>query len=255
MLGVIAACWLFARKHGIPSLHVYDVAALGCTPGLFLGRIANFINGELQGFALPKPEQANPPWWSVKFPQDMLEWPASRLAELQQVVGHIGIGAAEWAQSVQNMGQSNKPAQDFVMGAVHRLIEATQRQDQQVIEALRPLLDARYPSQLLQALTDGPLLALPLVLIWLKPRKPGVVGCWFLIIYGILRIATEHFRMPDAGVALLWGLSRGRVLSILMIVAGAGLLVWASRRAAPHIGGLLRGRQSPVAVSSAPPAP
>jgi phosphatidylglycerol:prolipoprotein diacylglycerol transferase len=48
-IGVIAALVLFARGQRIELLRLADVAA-ACTPiGLFFGRIANFINGELWG--------------------------------------------------------------------------------------------------------------------------------------------------------------------------------------------------------------
>ena len=42
---------LFARKRGIPVLSLIDVIARSVTIGLFLGRLANFINGELWGRA------------------------------------------------------------------------------------------------------------------------------------------------------------------------------------------------------------
>ena len=49
LLGTIVALWLFSKRRGIPAMVVADLAA-GVTPiGLFLGRIGNFINGELWG--------------------------------------------------------------------------------------------------------------------------------------------------------------------------------------------------------------
>jgi phosphatidylglycerol:prolipoprotein diacylglycerol transferase len=64
------------------------------------------------------------------------------------------------------------------------------------------------------------------IILWLiarKPRMPGVVGCWFLIAYGILRITTELVRLPDANLAVqrVLGLSRGQWLSVAMIAVGA----------------------------------
>ena len=49
LLGVTAAMWLFARKQSVHVLHVSDRVAMVAPIGLFLGRISNFINGELQG--------------------------------------------------------------------------------------------------------------------------------------------------------------------------------------------------------------
>lgn len=48
-MGVILAIILFARKRGISILAVLDAAAVATPIGLFFGRIANFINGELYG--------------------------------------------------------------------------------------------------------------------------------------------------------------------------------------------------------------
>jgi phosphatidylglycerol:prolipoprotein diacylglycerol transferase len=62
MLGVIAALFFFARRNRLPFYVAADAAAI-CTPiGLGLGRIANFINGELWG------RPTNVPW-AVVFPK------------------------------------------------------------------------------------------------------------------------------------------------------------------------------------------
>jgi len=49
ILGVLVAFWLFARSRKVPLSHLLDLACLTAPMGLFLGRIANFINGELWG--------------------------------------------------------------------------------------------------------------------------------------------------------------------------------------------------------------
>ena len=49
LLGVILATWLFCRRHGYSLVAVGDILACAAPLGLFLGRIANFINGELFG--------------------------------------------------------------------------------------------------------------------------------------------------------------------------------------------------------------
>lgn len=61
ILGVIAAVYLFARKHGQPVWELFDNLATWAPVGLFLGRIANFINGELWG----RPTGSD---WGVVFP-------------------------------------------------------------------------------------------------------------------------------------------------------------------------------------------
>ncbi len=60
-LGVIAAAWLYTSKHAIPRLRASDAIAIGVPWGLLLGRIANFINGELWGRPTDLP-------WGVAFP-------------------------------------------------------------------------------------------------------------------------------------------------------------------------------------------
>lgn len=48
-IGVIIAVIWFSRKYKVPLLPLGDIGATVVTPGIFLGRIANFINGELWG--------------------------------------------------------------------------------------------------------------------------------------------------------------------------------------------------------------
>lgn len=62
-LGVVAAGVLFARTEGIPMLRLGDLMGLSVPTGLFLGRIANFINAELWGRPTDLP-------WGVVFPGD-----------------------------------------------------------------------------------------------------------------------------------------------------------------------------------------
>ncbi len=60
-IGVVIALWIFARKHNKSLLQLGDAAAVMTPPGLFLGRLANFINGELWGTPSDVP-------WAVIFP-------------------------------------------------------------------------------------------------------------------------------------------------------------------------------------------
>ncbi|MSR86388.1 prolipoprotein diacylglyceryl transferase [Candidatus Woesearchaeota archaeon] len=49
LVGVVLAAWLYCRKNKIAFLKVADVLSIPALIGLGLGRIANFINGELVG--------------------------------------------------------------------------------------------------------------------------------------------------------------------------------------------------------------
>jgi phosphatidylglycerol:prolipoprotein diacylglycerol transferase len=60
-LGTILAMVLFARSRKIPIWSLIDVIAPSVTFGLFLGRLANFINGELYGRVTDLP-------WGIVFP-------------------------------------------------------------------------------------------------------------------------------------------------------------------------------------------
>ena len=61
VLGVVTVCLLFARKRGFSPLALGDIIACVAPIGLFFGRIANFINGELFGRVTTVP-------WAVIFP-------------------------------------------------------------------------------------------------------------------------------------------------------------------------------------------
>ena len=52
-LGAVLAIVLFARSRGLHALALLDMAAVVTPIGLFFGRIANFVNGELWGRPAP----------------------------------------------------------------------------------------------------------------------------------------------------------------------------------------------------------
>jgi len=97
-----------------------------------------------------------------------------------------------------------------------------------------PAVDAlcRHPSQLYDALTH---LITFFVLVWLYwsvhirkavwaekfQNKPGFVFWCFVFLYGWLRFITNFWR-DDA--ILIWGLSGGQILCVVMIIVGAAYL-------------------------------
>ena len=60
-IGCGVAIVLFALRRGLPMLSLSDVITAVAPIGLFLGRLANFINGELWG----RPSDV---WWAMVFP-------------------------------------------------------------------------------------------------------------------------------------------------------------------------------------------
>ncbi len=73
-LGVVIACWLYGRKHGIRLDRLLDLGAAVSSVGLGLGRLANFINAELWGRPSDMP-------WAVIFPGDSFGRHPSQLYE------------------------------------------------------------------------------------------------------------------------------------------------------------------------------
>lgn len=85
----------------------------------------------------------------------------------------------------------------------------------------------RHPSQLYEAFFEG--LVLFIMLIWFtkKPRPAGSVAGLFLLGYGVFRFGIEYFREPDAHLGLYLGvISQGQILSLPMVIAGMGLMIW-----------------------------
>jgi len=159
-LGVTLAILLFTRARRLPVLAFSDVIAEAIPIGLFFGRIANFINGELFGRETDIP-------WAMVFPNG---------------------------------------------GPV-----------------------PRHPSQLYEAVCEGLLLFLLLLLAEHRGarRRPGIVTGLFLIGYAVARMSGELFRQPDAQLGfLVFGTTMGQLLSIPVLIAGFILIWWARRQPA-----------------------
>lgn len=152
LLGVVIAILVFCLRRHLPTLLTGDIIVTAAPIGLGLGRLGNFINGELWGRVTTVP-------WAMIFP---------------------GAG---------------------------------------------PL--PRHPSQLYEAMLEGPVL---FVLLWWLHRRRVSAGipffCFFLG-YGAIRFFVEFFRQPDAQLGFLWGgATMGQLLSLPMIVLGlSGIVV------------------------------
>lgn len=232
IIGTVIAGVVFARRHGISVAHVIDCMAFSAPPGLCFGRIANWVNGELWGKALPASMQANPPWWSVKYPQEVLEpnFPVESLRSLAPLV------------------DPSQPLPTAIVNAAY-----AHRTD--VIARLEPLLTAYWPSNFIQAATDGPILFGVLALVWLRPRRPGVIAGAFLVTYGAARFLSEQFRQADDGVLTIGFLTLPMMLSVSMMLLGAAVLWRIACSNVQRIGGLLpiSGR-TPAPTSPTPAA-
>ncbi len=75
LIGIIFGTYLFSKTKGISTLFLLDIIACVSPIGIFLGRIANFINGELIG------KVTNVPWSVIFTAVDMLPRHPSQLYE------------------------------------------------------------------------------------------------------------------------------------------------------------------------------
>lgn len=225
MIGIVVAAWLFARKHGLNPLYLFDLCAVSGPIGVIFGRIANFINGELVG----RPAPENLPW-AVKFPQDIFLWPSQevdRLRTLSEVVDKVGVAKDQWFEWMDKY-RFEGGVREQVNGVLTKIVDEIQNGNLAAKEAIAPLLTSRHPSQLYAAASEGLLLFIVLFILWRQPRRPGFIAAAFIIGYSLVRIGDEYFRMPDAHIGFqLLGLTRGQWLSIGMFFVGLLMMfVW-----------------------------
>jgi phosphatidylglycerol:prolipoprotein diacylglycerol transferase len=154
LAGAILGGGWFAHRKKLAFLDLADIGFLSGPIGLFLGRIGNFINGELYGRVTDAP-------WGMVFPDPRA---------------------------------GNLP---------------------------------RHPSQLYEAVLEGPVLFCILWFLGRKKRPAGVVFWAFIACYGTFRFIVEFFREPDVQLGFIaGGLTMGQLLSIPLAVAGAVMIRW-----------------------------
>lgn len=93
---------------------------------------------------------------------------------------------------------------------------------------------ARHPSQLYEAMLEGPVL---LGLLWVTRRfaraYDGRTAGSFVILYSLFRFAVEFTREPDAQIGFIafgW-LTMGQLLSLVLLLGGVAIWLLAPRRA------------------------
>jgi phosphatidylglycerol:prolipoprotein diacylglycerol transferase len=198
VLGIMIFTWWYSRKHRCSWTGLGDNLVVAATPGLFLGRIANFINGELYGRPSDVP-------WAVVFPKEVLEVDTPAAGRVWARIAEALPGTSDLAAVVQT---SPRPEE------INRILA----------EELAP----RHPSQLYEGMLEGLVLFAILWLVRTRFRTPnGLVTGLFFVLYAIFRIVVEQFREPDApGIAMF---TRGQFLSLFMLVAGAAFILAALR--------------------------
>jgi phosphatidylglycerol:prolipoprotein diacylglycerol transferase len=200
MIGLFLFTLFYSRRHHLHWTNLGDNLVVVAPIGLFFGRCANFINGELYGRA------ANVAW-AMQFPKELLEPENAAKADV----------AVDVCQKID----PSLTSPDAIVAAV--------RHNSQVKETLRTILTPRHPSQLYEALCEGVLLFLILWFVRTKFRtRNGVLTGLFFIFYAIFRIIIENFREPDA--SLILGVTRGQFFSFFLIVIGIGFLIFVAMR-------------------------
>jgi phosphatidylglycerol:prolipoprotein diacylglycerol transferase len=160
-VGVIIAIWWLTRANNLSFLRVCDYVACSVPFGLFFGRLANFVNGELWGKPTDVP-------WAMIFPTG---------------------------------------------GPV-----------------------PRHPSQLYEALLEGPLLFAILAFFFWRTQaryQPGKLFGICAIVYGCARFFVEFYREADEQLmefAQRTGLHMGQWLTIPMLILGLYLVVTSKGR-------------------------
>ncbi len=213
ILGLAVFTYIFARRKKISWRGIGDNLCTVAPVGLFLGRMANFINGELYG------RKTNLPW-AVQFPEEIRE--ANFLSPENLTRADLG----------RELAPLNIPSGPSADSGNTEIIE-TARDNEAVQEILREYLNARHPSQIYQALLEG--LALFLILYILRCKhpglRPGILTGIFFIGYALFRIIGEVFREAADGYIGLF--TRGQFLSLFMVAIGLlfiiSAFVWPSR--------------------------
>jgi phosphatidylglycerol:prolipoprotein diacylglycerol transferase len=82
----------------------------------------------------------------------------------------------------------------------------------------------RHPSQLYEAVLEGIVLQLILIVVRFRSKREGAVALSFMAGYAILRIIGEQFREPDEQIGWWFGgMTQGQLLSAVMLLVTAGL--------------------------------
>lgn len=234
IIGVILAFWAWGRWIKRPMFHLLDQACMFVAIGTPLGRIANFMGGDLWG-------RETGGDWGVRFLMRgplfrrvyadadqntymlVREQPETGLIDSLNPFASEPAEAQVWLQPwTPDQGWQvldNKVYDIYPLGSSEGALQMVQT----------VVTTPRHPSQLYQALAEGVVLAIFLFVMRGRTKHVGELSAWFLIGYGVLRTLTESFRQPEPGLGYLLGLTRGQALSLAM-VAGGSVLLYISRK-------------------------
>jgi phosphatidylglycerol---prolipoprotein diacylglyceryl transferase len=195
--GLVLFTYWWSWKHKVSWTGLGDNLVVAAPIGIFFGRIANFINGELYGRITNVP-------WAMKFPTEVHDpnfVPATETALRWELLPR----------------HSNE-----IIAAVAKTPEG--------VPHLEAILHARHPSQLYAAALEGLFLFLVLYLVRTRTKNlpNGMLTGLFFIVYAVVRIFGEYFREPDS--SLIMGITKGQFYSLFMILIGAAFIAFALLR-------------------------
>ena len=181
LLGVVAAAWWWSRKHGLHLMDTVDFVAPLVPPGLGLGRLGNYIGGELWG----RFTGSN---WGVVFPaSDLGPYTGLPMEQLRQL--HASGALDPFARHPSQLYQaaleglvmfcvlwwySRKPRPRYAVAGLFALLYGCFRF---VVEFVR-VPDAQLGYLAFGWLTMGQVLSLPLIVLglawmgWWSRRQP-----------------------------------------------------------------------------------
>lgn len=105
LIGALVAGALIARRKGVSALRLFDMGCVGAPVGLFFGRIANFINGELWGRPTDVP-------WAMVFPSAPGNMPRHPSQLYEAALEGLVLFGVMWALS------RRKRPDGFMIGAM-----------------------------------------------------------------------------------------------------------------------------------------
>jgi phosphatidylglycerol---prolipoprotein diacylglyceryl transferase len=194
ILGVTFYTLWYAWRHKLSWRNIGDNLVVAVPIGLFLGRIANFINGELYG-------RITSVAWAIQFPKELFDAPPETLRRAVLAAEQLNPAWTTPQALVDNVGTS--PELRIQLGEI---------------------LSPRHPSQVYEAVLEGAILFLILWILRTRFRlRNGVLTGIFFVGYALLRSVAEVFREPDA--ALTGPFTRGQFLSLFLILIGLAFLI------------------------------
>lgn len=227
IFAIVLVTFLYARYKKISWPGLGDNLVTVAPVGIFFGRIANFVNGELYG-------RITNSSLAMKFPDELhgtseqdgqISWDYSTqdlrdfAARCMEVAPDLQVNVENYVTIAAQTGENphHQIASDIIQAS---------NENEQVRNLLAEILNPRHPSQLYEAAAEGLILFLILLAVRLKWKNAyhGVLTGLFFVLYAIGRIAVENLRHPDSN--MIGSLTKGQFYSLFMIAVGIAFLVF-----------------------------